>query len=378
MKIGILTYHNAINYGAVLQAFSTKTFLQKLGHEAEIVNYCCPAVEKQYRVETFREAANGKEFISHNISAVLRSAKKRAFQSFVNKMTVGEKITDAKQLQEYVTKFDAVIIGSDQVWNSIGNGGDAAYFTPGEQVAKIGYAVSCGSAHNLKLYEKYGVDYETAIEKFSSLAFREEELAEYVGFIRQRQYQVVVDPVFLNSREMWKNVANRRFAGEKYIFAYNLSDNELLFDALKRLSRLTKLPVYIVNKDVKGEVRSLGHYRRFSNVSVEDFLGLICDASYVVTDSFHASAFSIIFERKFYTIFDRGGANTNSRMKTLLQDTGLMTCAVIGDEENKIERSYNEYIDYMAVREKTDRKVEKSVAFLKGALDKVKNEKNRV
>lgn len=374
MKIGILTYHNAINYGAVLQAFSTKTFLQKLGHEAEIVNYCCPAVEKQYRVETFREAANGKEFVDHNISVLLHRKKKKAFQPFISSMIIGEKITDLKQLQNYIKKFDVVIVGSDQVWNSCANGGDMAYFIPNEQIGKIGYAVSCGSVDNLKLYEKYGVDYHSAIERFRSLSFREEELAEYVGDIKQKGYPVVVDPVFLNSKAMWESVAVRKFKDKEYIFAYNLSDNKCLFDTLRILSRLTSLPVYIVNKSVKGEIRSLGSCRKFSNVSVEEFLGLICDASYVVTDSFHASAFSIIFKRKFYTIFNSSAENTNSRLETLLQNVGLLACAITRNSESEIEKTYKEPIDYKTVREIMDEKIERSISFLTDSLEEVENE----
>ena len=317
MKVGILTFHNAINYGAVLQTYALQQTILALGVECEIIDYRCSAVEKQYRRKKIKECANWKVYINDIISLHRLDKKKEAFLNFQHKNLM---LSDrAETISE---KYDAVIVGSDQVFNPKNTDGDSAYLLDfNGKAKKIAYAASIGNNAFLNLWqEKYKVDYKTLLGMFHFISFREKEAADFVTQLLGQTYQTVLDPVLLAGNPLWEKFES--FPSKEYVFVYNLGNIPLLVNLVHNLHRKTGLRVCVVNKDIKGDIL-LHKYGNVSSISPEDFLRMLSGAKYVVTDSFHGTAFSILFHKNFYSVVNPRKDNTNSRIKCLLSELGL-------------------------------------------------------
>lgn len=363
MKVGILTFHNAINYGAVLQAYALQQTVSTLGAECEIVDYSCPAVEKQYRRKKMSECASWKIYVNDILSLHRLDKKKEAFRNFLHKnLMLSDRIeTVSKDLSE---KYDAVIVGSDQVFNPKNTDGDSAYLLDfNGKAKKIAYAASIGNNAFLNLWqEKYKVDYKTLLGAFHSISFREKEAADFVTQSLGQTYRTVLDPVLLAGNPLWKRFDSPP-PEEEYVFVYNLGNIPLLVDFVRNLHRKTGLKVCVVNKDIKGDIL-LRKYSNVSSISPEDFLRMLSGAKYVVTDSFHGTAFSVLFHKNFYSVVNPGKENTNSRIRCLLAELKLEDRIVSPDDD----------LNLVAVPnfEEVDRKVQsmrdESLLWLKTAL----------
>ena len=322
MKVGILTFHNAINYGAVLQAYALQQTVLALGAECEIVDYSCPAVEKQYRRKKMSECASWKVYVNDILSLHRLDKKKEAFRRFQhNNFIQSDPVKTVSE--DFLEKYDAVIVGSDQVFNPKNTDGDSTYLLDfNGKKKKIAYAASIGDNSFLDLWQKkYAVDYKTLLSAFYAISFREKEAADFVTGLLGQPYQTVLDPVLLAGNSLWERF-NRTPPAEEYVFVYNLGDIPLLMDSVHDLYRKSGLKICVVNKDLKGDIL-LRKYHNVSSISPEDFLRMLSGAKYVVTDSFHGTAFSILFHKNFYSVVNPGKENTNSRIWCLLDELGL-------------------------------------------------------
>lgn len=364
MKVGILTFHNAINYGAVLQAYALQQTVVALGAECEIIDYRCPAVEKQYRRKKMKECASWKVYVNDVVSLHRLDKKKEAFRNFRHKnlLLSDQSETISEDLSE---KYDAVIVGSDQVFNPKNTDGDSAYLLDfNGKAKKIAYAASMGNNAYLNLWqEKYNVDYKTLLGAFSAISFREKDATDFVTDLLGQTYRTVLDPVLLASSSLWERF-DTTHPEEEYVFVYNLGNIPLLVDFVHTLHKKTKLKVCVVNKDIKGDIL-LHKYSNVSSISPEDFLRMLSGAKYVVTDSFHGTAFSILFRKNFYSVINPEKDNTNSRIKCLLSELNLenrMVSLVDGADLDAIS-------NYDEAEQKIQDLRNDSLAWLKSALE---------
>lgn len=277
-------------------------------------------MERQYRHIRFREKTSAKEYVLHNITCAFRKAKKKAFVRFVR-----EQLKTTKQLSslQEADGLDAVIVGSDQVFNPLCTKGDGAYLLMGlpQRVKRIAYAASIGKKENVDLYEsRYGIDYKKELRGFDWISTREADAADYLTQATGKPCDYVLDPVFLYGAEGWREFCKE--PAEEYIFVYNLGNFPTLFQTVKKLKAQTGLKVIILNKDAKGDLKSLGFDIR-SNAAPQEFVSLLAGARYVVTDSFHATAFSIMFRKDFYVVANSNKENTNSRLQNVLHEFGI-------------------------------------------------------
>lgn len=362
MKTGILTFHNAVNYGAVLQAYSLQSIIKEMGIDCEIIDYKCPAVERQYRKIKFCERKSVKEFLLSNLTFFFRKNKRIEFKKFLENNI---KLSSSVDSIDKLSGFDSVIVGSDQVWNPICTNGDAAFLLKDlkKDTAKLAYAASTGKKENIDLFEKkYKVPYAELLSEFKWISCRESDAAEYIGKIISKKCDDVLDPVLLNDADFWESFCEKN--EEKYIFVYNLGNFDMLFKTVKKLKKATNLKVKIINKDIKGDFKTLG-YENCSSVSPQEFVSLIKNSSYVVTDSFHATVFSILFHRDFFTIGNQNKNNTNSRLLTLLSEIGLEKQYLIRSDNMNFNKC--EFIDADRILNK---KRNKSKKALRNALSK--------
>lgn len=369
MKIGILTYHRAENYGALLQAYALRTYIQNLGHEVSFVDYWPKYHEDFFRIFSWdRFICNGiRGRIDYLLGVTIwlcpRLIRKIKFQSFINKELglKGKPLYNEKTIS--TEPFEVVIYGSDQIWrkqNMASVEFDDWYFGSGNVVAdnRIVYAGSMGTVKTTLTDDEY---LKTMMRNFNQIAVREEDLKNKLQSLGISS-SLVIDPVFLLTKDQWmKIMAPGNTKQEKYILFYNLLNKHESVSFAERLSRETGLPIKELNKKM-----SLSHIgkRYISTASVEEFLRLIMDAEYVVSNSFHGVAFSIIFQKQFYAV---GMGEKANRVKSLLNSVGIQERYVVDADSSIL--SLNS-IDYQMVLNNLKMIVGDSILFLFNSFKK--------
>ena len=326
MKIGILTYHRAENYGALLQAYALRTYLQGLDHDVLFVDYW-PDYHRNYfsliSWKRFRsKGLCGKKnyLLDCTIWLLPRFIRHQRLQKFIHeKLDVPKEIT-YNEHTNCTEKFDLVLYGSDQIWRKQKLGGvgfDDWYFGANCVKAdqKIVYAGSMGAINCTKDDDQY---LRMAMNNFQSISVREKDLRNYLEILGIKS-QLVIDPVFLLTKNQWMGIARQgeKIVNSPYIFFYNLLNSPESKAFADNLSRETGLPIREVNK--KMTFMHLGK-RYISTASVETFLRLLSEADYVVSNSFHGVAFSLIFQKQFYAV---GMRERSNRVESLLESLGV-------------------------------------------------------
>lgn len=320
MKIATLTFHRALNYGAVLQTYALQKKLIDIGYETCVLDYRCDFIENHYKPSTI------KEYLSLKGMAILlfrngySLVKRSQFESFVKRYIItSETVYDKQNLSSAEENYDLFCVGSDQIWNYHTAGFDKAYFLDFVQnsAKKTSYAASIGL--NV-LPKQYGEQYKTLLSDFSKISVREQEGAELVSRLLERKdIQTVVDPTLLIEGKEWKMLEQKMTTPSHYILLYLLSENKEIIRFAKKVAREKKYPiVYINNQLIK--VPGVKNYRE---VTPENWLYLFRNADYIVTNSFHGTAFSVIFNKIFWCDYLPTSNNVNSRITTLLGKLGL-------------------------------------------------------
>jgi hypothetical protein len=360
MKIGILTYHRAENYGALLQAYAMKTYLRSLGYDVSFVDYW-PKYHSDYFSlfpMSFFKTRNIKgkiamlfRFLLWGIPKYIRKCRLQGFMHEHFGLSKHPLYTgDDCKTEEY----DVVVYGSDQIWRKQNLGGvgfDDWYFGADlvQSKRKVVYAGSMGAVCLDKDDEAYVLQ---QMKNFSTISVREKDLQDFL-YSKGIETQLVYDPVFLLTKEDWLKVACSSHYKKNYILFYNLLNSPESVHFANNLSKETGLPVIEINK-----VLTLSRFvqtRYLSCASVEQFLGLIRDAEYVVSNSFHGVAFSLIFEKNFYAV---GMGQRANRVVSLLESAGIPDRYI----SNETLSRCNETIPYDRVKEKVDafRKISKN------------------
>lgn len=357
--VGILSIPRADNYGSVLQCYALQNALKKIEIKNEIIDYVSPFLVGRYKIWN-TDYSSVKAWLRSNLKSflVLRKAitRKKKFQEFRNQyMTFSEKtVYDKKDIDRY----SMIICGSDQIWNTRITRKDSAFFLDfvDENTKKFAYAVSLGYADRsdaeVAFYKKY-------ITGFSYIGVRESMDVSFVRKCVQKDVQVkhVLDPTLMLEKMEWKRFLNGERKRGNYILAFIFQDDENAILAAKKLSDKMGLPVYIIGQGVRKYNRD--NFRVMSGVGPIEWLNLFNEAKFIVTNSFHGTAFSIEFEKQFVSIPYHG---TENRMLSLLSLLGL---------EDRIFDGYFKFhdaIDYKKVREKLSRARKESYDFLKMAM----------
>ena len=324
-RIGILTYHPYNNYGAVLQAYALQTYISNhLKNDVEIIDFCTDeqlldnGILQLKRKKTVRSLLSClKEKLP--LYYELRKKKKRfeQFRKGYLKLTVRYK--DAQSLFENLPSEDIYITGSDQVFNPYAKYTDVYYLGFDKKEAKkVAYAPSFGVSD---LEESVNERLISLIYDFDYLSCREEVGATYLSKLLGKNVPCVADPVFLLSKDEWSKVILEprlnKSLGEGYIFVYRLNGGQQLMELAKMVSSNTGLPIMCVARDK--------HYCQGHSMDVgagpSELLGYISGASFVVTDSFHGTALSLVFGVKVipFIAFQKA----SSRITTLMNKLDL-------------------------------------------------------
>jgi len=322
MKIGLLTIHNALNYGALFQAYATQEIFSRYG-KVEIIDYKNRHIEKHYLPFSISR-------ISLSWKAPLQFAREiylfkgKLYRSKKFREFWGERLSVSKKKfhpRGGVSGYDLLICGSDQVWNPrITNSCDSInedYFFSGapSDVRKISYASSFGS---YRYSDKDVSRLKILLDSIGCLSVREQDGAQYIQGVLGREVPVVLDPTLLLTKEEWVNKIGLRENDRKtdYILAYTVPRSSHLKEAVNHYSKLG-YKVILVDPALIPIGRA-GEQRR--DVGPEEFLNLILNAKLILTDSFHGVCFSINFKKNFFA-FNSG--DSSNRIRNILSLVGL-------------------------------------------------------
>ena len=362
-NVGIITFHRAENYGSALQAYALNKYIQTTyDTKVETIDYFNKVQESMYK---FFQANTSPLNIIRNLHTLLyyKSLKKKkvAFQNFISDNIPLSEFhgDDYKKLQQYAHKYDACICGSDQIWNIHCADQDSVYFLSfATNNKKIAYAPSLGPI----IYGKEETDvFKKYLFSFKSLSVREEDAALFLKNILPNPVKIVADPVFLLSKEHWESIASCPIK-KKYILCYFIGDDPGMRNFAKKVQKTTGLPVIVILKNLR-DIRY--RFNAYYSGGPLEFLGLIKNAEYVITSSFHAIAFSIIFRKNFWG-FAGNTLNPNNRIINICNITDLKERIL--DAKNWRTCNYDKNIDYDRVKHKLDNFIRHSKTFIENAL----------
>ena len=368
-KIGILTFHNAHNYGAVLQAYALKTKLNRMGYDASVLNY-----RNKYIAKTYRKVLHidfwKRDILPSRWGKVLKEVRdvlyglaewQRQWKVFEN--FIVEKLLDGEEKQLTLEDVaasvcDAYILGSDQIWaRELTHGMDPAYFGQfAPEKKKISYAASVPNGSIPENEKPYFKQY---LESLSHISVREEKLAEALRELTGKDVETVIDPTLLLEREDYQSLLlEEPLKKGDYVFAYFVVENEILSRLAKKAAEL--MGCELVELHYKKTPQIKGANMVF-DAGPREFLTYIRDAKMVVTNSFHGTVVSILFRKKFYSVYKENG-----RIENLLGFLGLSDRHIQGEAELRLEKD----IDYAQSETRLQEYRKQSLDFLeKGIAD---------
>lgn len=357
-KIGILTFHNAENYGAVLQAYALKTFIKKIkaGYQVDIIDYKSPYITLTYKYIkpfSFFKTNGVRKLISYCLQFIYLPKKisvKKVFNDFDKKFLISK--------CDNLDAYDTIIYGSDQIWSLKLTNFDFIYLGENYNGKKISYAASDGGDlllddKNLKL-----------LNSFYKISCREKSLTlRLQNKLKGKCLKTVCDPVFLLKKDEWLSFARKPKIGN-YVLIYKIAESLKLEEEAVNFAKKHGKKVLQITY-IKSIKKIFCFNQKFiSAITPNEFVGYFAYADFIFTTSFHGTAFSIILEKDFYTLSFK---KRSERITDLLNELNLTNRFV---EQVPKFNNINEYkIDYSIVEDKRNKYINNSVSFLEGALN---------
>lgn len=305
MKVGLITIHKTINFGAVFQAYGLYYFLDNLanGH-CEVINYRMNSRKGEENNKTCSQSKlhiRIKQLL--HLKETLDYRKTRAlFEDFCNtKMCISNYVIygDREATPEDF-RYDICVSGSDQIFNlDLTNESKAFYLEYADNAKKIAYSSSFGMHGLIKEREE---EVSKILSSYDAISIREKTAAEKLTQLMGRPIIATCDPVFLIKKEEWIRISNPIKLPKRYILAYIMSNNHNIKATVDWIKKNEELPVIIVKNgnydlDIQGRI--------IKNIGPKEFLHYINNAEYVVTNSFHGTALSIIFGKNFFCLEEK-------------------------------------------------------------------------
>jgi len=357
---GIITFHDSYNFGAVLQAYALQETVKSFGVDCKIINYRRKSTKIAYKI--FRDGIT-KFNIYYNLNALtkysLLKKREKKFEKFItNYMNLSIELKSYQELEKNYPKYDGYICGSDQIWNPISKDirGYFLEFIKEKNCTKIAYAPSLGVKEIPKEKMEF---FKKTLESFDAISVRENQSVEIINKIADKNVVSCVDPVILPDRNFWeKNIIEIKIK-KPYIVVYGLLRSDELNEIVKALKCKYNYQVVVIAYSAINWVCPKDVI--IWDAGPLDFITYIKNAEVVVTSSFHGTAFSILFEKEFYSVI---GNNGNMRIENLLNFLDLSDRAIKDD----VNLSNIKEINYKIVNVKLNELKNKSIEFLKNAL----------
>lgn len=368
MRIGILTFHCAHNYGAVIQCLALKEYLTHIGHDVHVIDYRPDYLTRHRDYIKFSFSLcltkNIKLLPAVAVNAIRtafsRNRKWHKFERFIqnNLNLIALHGNECKTL-------DLCIVGSDQIWNRKATGGsfDPIYFGIGQNSPVISYGAST-------IVDSYNDEEKITLRQYlnnlDAISVRELHLGKLIKDVAGINYTLVVDPTFLIGQDIYQKYFKQEYilktvGNSEYVLVYTIYDDPKLIEFAQRIA--DEKGMKCVN--VASNFPFTKKIDKVFDASPEEFLTLIGNAKYVITNSFHGTALSIIMHRDFYTIKQNNGVD--ERMAQILNAIGLNDRFISLDKSAPMEI---ESINYSSIDSCLSKLIDSSQAFLKANLQK--------
>lgn len=374
IKTQTLTFHAPHNYGSMLQAYALQRSIISLGVSNVIINYRSYAQKKQYTPLHRHSINNLKDFIRVLFFSLYsrRLNKKYAlFEDFLQKnLLLTEEINLDKEFEQLLIDTDCLIVGSDQVWNTSCIDFSWLYYLPCKGIKKVAYAPSMGPMAKDEISPRYYKEMKECLLDFDVISVREPATLSAVQEISGKQAVLMPDPTFLISREEWLSHINKEpIVKGDYILLYTPNRNpSIIGEICDYFSKELKMPVVITQLDWQNTWYFMDSSVKLKlDVGPWEFLNLLNNSRLVLSFSFHAVAFSLLFHKPFFAI---DGQN-DSRIAPLLEHCMLAErCLKPKDLGSKVQSSFN--LDFTTADRYLANQRNKGFDFLKASILEMK------
>lgn len=363
MKIGIMTFPNTTSYGAVLQMYGLYRAVERIGAEAEIINYQNSFMKEKRHTSAVQKRAGMAGKLRLYAANLLHTRQAMGFRGFEKKMRKfpEQTLNEADRLPEIAKRYDAVICGSDQVWNPHITDTDLSYFLNfcGPDTKRIAYAPSFGISEFPDAFTEKIIP---ELRQFAHLSVREPDGAQMVGNLTDRDVPTVLDPTFLIPCAEWEAIEKAHpLAMQKYVLYFPVRASAALLQFSRELAKKRNAKLVIAEGNFLRKLRSKDPNVQYAlDLSPGEWLNLMHHADCVVTNSFHGAAFAIHYQKDFYLELS---SKTNSRLEQMMDVTGL---------QQRVVRDgcagWDVHIDYTAVEGRIAPAREASLDYLRKSI----------
>lgn len=363
-KVGILTYHTGYNYGASLQAYALQKVIREMGIDCETIHF-----------ETERFVNSREMFAKHpkrlkeivKIASRIpyyRTLKKRQamFDSFTSEsLNLSPLYRTEQEVIDHADAYDCIVCGSDQIWNLSQIDAPAAnllyYLNFPKSQRRVSYAASMG--HWVREAPAHEGEILPWLKQFDALSMRETSGVEYLRSLGL-PCELCLDPTVLLDAEDYEPVCAERLIPERYVLLFSWNCNDDVIAAAKRVGKELNLPIY----NIVPPPRAMGKgIPRKLDVGPSEFLSMVQYADFVVTNSFHGTAFSTTYQKPYVSIVS---GKADLRMSSLLEQLGLSDHLVTWEN---MDVSQMLQTDYAPVQAKKQALREPSLRYLRRALE---------
>ena len=365
MQVKIITRHSPANYGSLLQSIATQKLVEQIGYSNEIIDYIS---KEETGIRIAFTQLKGKTEWNHNLLKkiayiIMREPENLTMYCKFAKMRrkyllMTKRFSSYIELEEYFKNSEDIFMtGSDQVWGPVSTGKhDLVYFlnfVP-NRCKKVAFAASFGKA---KFDENIIQEYKKYLVQYDNIAVRENTAVKILREINIDAKQVLDPTLLIDSTEWVKYIKKDKKETEEYILIYQIHNDHKLNQYAKKFASKTKLKLIRVSP-ILHQIKRGGKFVYLPDIS--EFLSLIKNAKYLITDSFHGTAFAINFNTQFIEILPNTG--TSSRNQSILKLTELED-RVLTDLE---DFSYiDSQIDFSKVNKIIQKNREESIEYLK-------------
>jgi len=356
---GIITHHSPHNFGAMLQAYALQFFISEMGHTVEIIDHGLP--ESPPRLFSKK----GIKKIPYALLGLIHKnqleQKYRRFNSFSGRyLNLSQSYKDPAELYQSSLTYDALICGSDQIWNPKHHNFDPKFFLnfgPMDAV-RIAYAPSFGVS---EVSPELNQNLSGLLDNLDFLSCREKSGALLMEALTNRQTAHVVDPTMLVPVEHWIKISKRPTnLPARYLLTYALDNSRDFGKSVNQIAKKLSLPVVCIQVGVRAPKFRCDHIIR--DAGPLEFLGLLASAEFVINNSFHGSIFSILLNKQ---LFSPPHNHSNERMHNLFEWTKIPHVQDLAFTLSALPC----VIDYSAVNLILEEAASQSANYLSAALD---------
>ncbi len=357
MKIAFITLSSAYNYGAVLQTYALWRYLNDSGNEAILIDY----ISERYNLDSpeYIYLFSGKwrkywltRFVWKKTYYKILKRTAKQFRIFLQEnVPMTRTYFSNDELKKDPVSADLFIAGSDQIWNldfSLDKKADKPFFLDfvPENKPKISYASSFGK---IVFQEEQKKEIKELLKRFNAISVR-----EVMGQDLLHQMclgaKTVVDPTLLLKEAVWLKMTEKRMINAPYLIVFQIYPEQELLKVIKNIAEEKQLSLVIVSSN-PIQKKQLYKWRVVYLPKVEEWLSYIRYSEFVITDSFHATVFSTIFEKEFLV---DGSVKYNSRIQSYLAQIGLTDRVIENRDCDTIKEKMENEIEYKNVKMKME------------------------